>query len=40
MLSLNEKRIFLTLVAAIYTSYFLGFYFNENSIGSGGFDGD
>ena len=30
--------IFLTLL--IYVSFVLGFYFNENSIGSGGYDGD
>ena len=40
MLSLNEKRIFLILVTIIYISYFLGFYLNENSIGSGGYNGD
>ena len=40
MLTLNERRIFLFLIVIIYTSYFLGFYLNENSIGSGGPNGD
>ena len=34
----NSLIIFLTFF--IYVSFVLGFYFNENSIGSGGYDGD
>ena len=40
-LNINAKNsliLFLTLL--IYVSFVLGFYFNENSIGSGGYDGD
>ena len=34
----NSLIIFFTFF--IYSSFVLGFYFNENSIGSGGYDGD
>ena len=34
----NSLIIFFTFF--IYVSFVLGFYFNENSIGSGGYDGD
>ena len=34
----NSLVIFFTFF--IYVSFFLGFYFNENSIGSGGYEGD
>jgi len=34
----NNTTVFLTLL--IYASFVLGFYFNENSIGSGGYNGD
>ena len=40
MLSLNQKIILIFLTVLIYISYFLGFFFNENSIGSGGYGGD
>ena len=40
MLSANQKIFLLFLTVLIYLSYFLGFYFNENSIGSGGYKGD
>jgi hypothetical protein len=40
MLSLNQKIILIFLTVLIYISYFLGFFFNENSIGSGGYNGD
>jgi len=35
-----KKNIPLILVILIYISYFIGFYFGENSIGAGGYDGD
>ena len=40
MLLDNKKLILITLTGLIYLSYFFGFYFNENSIGSGGPNGD
>ena len=40
MLSNYQKKILIFFTGLIYISYFLGFYFNENSIGSGGLDGD
>ena len=40
MLSVNQKIILILLTILIYVSYFLGFFFNENSIGSGGYGGD
>jgi hypothetical protein len=36
----NEKIITLFLTFIIYLSFFFGFYIGENSIGSGGYDGD
>ena len=36
----SRKNILILLSALIYLSYFLGFFFNENSIGSGGYQGD
>jgi len=40
MLTINEKRISIIFTFIIYASYFLGFILNENSIGSGGYEGD
>jgi len=40
MLSINQKVILLIITLSIYVSYFFGFYFSENSIGSGGYAGD
>ena len=37
---INQKSIFITLSFLIYLSYFFGFFLNENSIGSGGYNGD
>ncbi len=37
---INQKNIFISLSFLIYVSYFFGFYLNENSIGSGGYNGD
>ena len=37
----NTKKNLLTLFSfSIYFSFFLGFYLKENSIGSGGYNGD
>jgi hypothetical protein len=40
MKTILYKKISIFLILLIYFSYFLGFYFNENSIGSGGYEGD
>ena len=40
MIPFYQKRILIIFTSIIYISYLLGFYFNENSIGSGGLDGD
>ena len=40
MLLINKKKISIIFIFIIYASYFLGFFLNENSIGSGGIDGD
>lgn len=40
MISKLKENISLILIILIYISYFLGFYFGENSIGAGGYDGD
>ena len=40
MLSIAQKKILIFFSFTIYLSYFFGFYFNENSIGSGGYNGD
>jgi len=40
MLSVAQKKILIFFSFTIYLSYFFGFYFNENSIGSGGYNGD
>lgn len=40
MIAINKKKILLLLTIIVYISYFLGFYFGENSIGSGGYKGD
>ena len=37
---INQKNIFISLSFLIYLSYFFGFFLNENSIGSGGYNGD
>ena len=37
---INQKNIFISLSFLIYVSYFFGFFLNENSIGSGGYNGD
>jgi len=39
-LNINIKTILIIFTSLIYLSFFLGFYFNENSIGSGGYRGD
>ena len=39
-LSAKIKNILIILTFFIYVSFFLGFYFNENSIGAGGYRGD
>jgi hypothetical protein len=36
----NKNNLIIFFTFLIYISFFLGFYFNENSIGSGGYDGD
>lgn len=40
MTNINRNFILLAFSILIYISYFFGFYFSENSIGSGGYDGD
>jgi hypothetical protein len=37
---INQKNIFISLSFLIYVSYFFGFFLNENSIGSGGYNSD
>ena len=39
-LNINIKTILIIFTSLIYLSFFLGFYFNENSIGSVGYRGD
>lgn len=37
---MNKKLSVYILILSIYFSYFFGFFYNENSIGSGGYGGD
>ena len=40
MIENNKNTLIVSLTFFVYVSFFLGFYFNENSIGSGGYNGD
>ena len=37
---ISEKKFCIFLIFIAYLSYFLGFFLDENSIGSGGYKGD
>lgn len=37
---ITNKNLCYLLTFLIYITFFLGFFFKENSIGSGGYDGD